>query len=88
LDFIVYSSKCKMLDLDPFNRDAKKFFNPEKYTPCRTHKLLTYVKKVDNIATLHIDDKVIPSYAKKGVSCCYSNVTRKHNEKDPDGGIT
>ncbi|XP_074028453.1 uncharacterized protein isoform X3 [Leptinotarsa decemlineata] len=87
-NFIVSSSMCKILDMEPFNKDAKKFFQLQKYKPCRSKKLMTYVTKTDNIATLHIDKEVVPSYTKKEVSCCYSNITRKYNVTDPDGGIS
>nr|CAI5831950.1 unnamed protein product [Callosobruchus analis] len=60
----------------------------EKYKPCRKQELLTYVTKNDNIATLHIDHELVPSYSSKGVTCCYSNVTRKHNTSNPDGSIS
>ncbi|CAH1973514.1 unnamed protein product [Acanthoscelides obtectus] len=86
--FLISSEKCKIVDLDPFSREAKKYFHPEKYKSCRKHDLLTYVTKNDNIATLHIDHEVAPSYSSKGVKCCYSNVTRKHNISNPDGGIS
>ncbi|KAJ8938491.1 hypothetical protein NQ318_020807 [Aromia moschata] len=87
-NFLVSSSKCKMIDLDPFNKDAKQFFSPEKYKSCRTLELLTYVTKTDNIPTLQIDREIVPSYSNKSVSCCYSNVTRTKSSGNPDGGIT
>nr|CAH7722095.1 unnamed protein product [Callosobruchus chinensis] len=83
--FLVSNEKCKIVDLDPFSSEAKRYFHPEKYKPCRKQELLTYVTKNDNIATLHIDNELVPSYSSKGVTCCYSNVTRKHNSSNPDG---
>ncbi|XP_018561924.1 uncharacterized protein LOC108904037 [Anoplophora glabripennis] len=87
-NFLVSNSKCKMMDLDPFNKDAKKFFRPEKYKPCRTLELLSYLTKNDNTATLHIDKEIVPSYSSDGVSCCYANVTRKISASNPDGHIS
>ncbi|RZB73460.1 uncharacterized protein BDFB_010973, partial [Asbolus verrucosus] len=86
--YLVATSKCKIPDLEPFDPQVKKFYHPEKYTPCRKLELLTYVTKTDNIATLHIDTEIVPSYTKNNVICCYSNITRQENKNNPDDGLT
>lgn len=86
IHFLVSSSKCKMSNLNPFNNDAKKFYEYLKYSPCRDKDLLTYTTVQDNIATLHIDNKMSPSYG-ENLTCCYSNVTRKPDKSSPDSKI-
>ncbi|CAH0555015.1 unnamed protein product [Brassicogethes aeneus] len=91
-NFLISSEKCKIVNLNPFNKYAKKFFKPEKYKACRKQELLTYITKIDNIATLHIDEEILPSYLKKSkkienIKCCYSNVTRAYNAEKPDDKI-
>lgn len=76
-----------MSNLKPFNDDAKKYFHPQKYHSCRKKDLLTYTTVQDNIAKLHIDYKLSPSYA-ENLTCCYSNVTRKINKSSPDSKIS
>ncbi|KAL1498108.1 hypothetical protein ABEB36_008962 [Hypothenemus hampei] len=85
--YLVSSTKCKILDLDPFSEDAKKYFKPLKYKTCTKNDLLTYVTKEDNIATIHIDLEVIRQYTKGSLSCCYSNITRSTSPKNPDDSI-
>lgn len=88
--YLVSSPKCKIVDLEPFNKYAKKYHKPEKYTACRKLELLTYVTKTDGVATLHVDDEIVPSYLRKkssGISCCYSDVHRHSTVKDPDNNV-
>jgi hypothetical protein len=85
--YLVASSKCKIPDLEPLDPQVRKFYHPEKYTPCSKLELLTYVTKIDNIATLHIDTEIVPSYTKNSISCCYANITRQETKSNPDDGI-
>lgn len=85
--YLVSSSKCKIINLNPFSQEAKKYFMPQKYKTCTKNELLTYVTKEDNIATVHIDSEIIPQYTKAPVSCCYSDVTRSTSAKNPDDSI-
>ncbi|XP_030767011.1 uncharacterized protein LOC115890804 isoform X3 [Sitophilus oryzae] len=82
--YIVSSSKCKILNLETFSPDAVKYYKKLKYKACSQNKLLTYVVKENNTATVKIDGNVIDPAV---IRCCYSNVSRKKNEKDPDGSI-
>ncbi|XP_060527922.1 uncharacterized protein LOC132702979 isoform X2 [Cylas formicarius] len=85
--YLVSTSKCKIVDLDPFSKDAKRYFKPLKYKSCSQHRLLTYVTKEDNISTLNVDKDLIPVYTSKDVKCCYSNVTRFVPTNNPDSSI-
>ncbi|KAJ8917607.1 hypothetical protein NQ315_000090 [Exocentrus adspersus] len=80
-NFLVSSSKCRMIDMDPFNKDAKKILSSREVQALSD-------PGNDNIATLHIDKEIVPSYSTKGISCCYANVTRKSSASNPDGGIS
>ncbi|XP_050304843.1 uncharacterized protein LOC126742257 isoform X2 [Anthonomus grandis grandis] len=85
--YLVYSSKCRIINYDPFSNDAKKYFSKRKYKSCTKHELLTYVTKKDNIATVHIKTELIPRYTKFNISCCYSDVHRIPTGKSPDNNI-
>ncbi|XP_019762962.2 uncharacterized protein LOC125502319 isoform X1 [Dendroctonus ponderosae] len=85
--YLVSSSKCKIKNQDPFSSDAKQFLKPSKYKRCTKIPLLTYVTKEDNIATVHVDAKLIPQYTKSTISCCYSDVSRGKPMKNRDDSI-
>ncbi|RZC40976.1 DUF229, Sulfatase, and/or Phosphodiest domain containing protein, partial [Asbolus verrucosus] len=85
--YLVNSFKCKIIDLDPFDAEAKKFHRVEKYVPCSNLELLTYVTKKDNIATLHINTKILPFYSKNEIVCLYANIRRHEEVEDPDNFI-
>lgn len=85
--YLVSSSKCKIIDLDPFSDDAKKYFKPLKYKACTKKDLLTFVTKQDNIATVHINQNVISQYSEGSLKCCYSNVSRAAPDANPDDFI-
>ncbi|CAG9761090.1 unnamed protein product [Ceutorhynchus assimilis] len=86
--YLVSSRKCNIIDIDPFSRDAKKYFQPVKYRSCSKNDLLTYVTKEDNIAVVHIDSEVLTQYTKSPISCCYSDVKRSNSTRNPDGSIS
>ncbi|VEN50264.1 unnamed protein product [Callosobruchus maculatus] len=85
--FLVYSPKCKIVDLDPFNPEAIQFHKVEDYVTCTNEELLTYVTKNDNVARLHINMSVLSSHSHKNVHCCYSNITRNLESQAPDDKI-
>lgn len=86
--YLVNSTKCQIINLNPFNEDAMKFFRPENYESCTDQPLLTYVTKENDVATLHIDNEAMISYAIRGVVCCYAGVIRKISPDEPDDSIT
>ncbi|XP_066253244.1 uncharacterized protein [Euwallacea similis] len=86
-NYLISSSKCKIVNLDVFTSDAKKYFKPLKYKSCTKNELLTYVTKRDNIATVHVNPEIIPQYTNNTLSCCYSDVSRSDSPKNPDDSI-
>ncbi|CAH1972431.1 unnamed protein product [Acanthoscelides obtectus] len=85
--FLVSSSKCKIIDLDPFNDEAMQFHSAKRYQNCTKRQLLTYVTKEDNVATLHINTSLQSAYSLKNIRCCYSNIIRDSDGEYPDTTI-
>lgn len=77
-EYLIKTPQCTILDLDPWNPDARHFYKNESYTSCTSHPLLTSVHMNENntVAILVVDKKLVPKYAKDGVSCCVSSVNR------------
>lgn len=85
--YLVYSSKCIIPNVDPFIKEIKRFYKPQKYYSCRKKELLTYISKDNGTAVLHVDEDITNIYSSEGIKCCYSYVTRAHSESDPDKHI-
>ncbi|CAG9772190.1 unnamed protein product [Ceutorhynchus assimilis] len=86
--YLISNPKCKIIDLDPFSQDAKKYFKPMKYRTCSEKELLTYVTKEDNIAIVHVDSDVLAQYTNESsIACCYSDVRRSNYARNPDDSI-
>ncbi|GJQ85340.1 hypothetical protein Trydic_g12646 [Trypoxylus dichotomus] len=74
--YIIYNSKCRLPDLDPFNRDVIQFHEKKTYVPCTTKDLLTYVENNGSTAIIYINKTVEPHYAITGTTCRLSYVSR------------
>ncbi|GLV32565.1 uncharacterized protein CBL_00725 [Carabus blaptoides fortunei] len=86
--FLVDGPKCRIPDVDPYDKDVRQFIHTVPHISCSKQQLLTYVEKFDGYSTLHVDKHMVSSYSKQGVQCCYSNITRGHNDKKPDDAIS
>ncbi|KAF2883976.1 hypothetical protein ILUMI_22204 [Ignelater luminosus] len=86
-DYLVYSSKCRIPNVDPFNEEVKHLYKIKPYTKCTKLPLLTYITVNETTAVLHINQTAIHHYSQNGVFCCYSSVTRKEDKKNPDATI-
>lgn len=78
MKYLISNSKCKIVDIDPFNEDAKIYYSPIEYKACRSLDLLTYVNKTGNETYIYINNTVLPSYGDGDINCCYSSVIRKN----------
>lgn len=74
--YIIYNSKCRIPDLDPFDRDVIHFHEKKNYVPCTTKDLLTYVVNNGTTAIIYINKTVEPHYAITGTTCRLSYVSR------------
>ncbi|XP_063931645.1 uncharacterized protein LOC135143658 isoform X2 [Zophobas morio] len=82
--YLVDTSKCKILDVDPFDRQVKAYHKKIAYYPCTHKELLTYVTKDNNVTTLHINTKAFPQYQVERATCCSREVRRRMNAYNPD----
>ncbi|XP_044754164.1 uncharacterized protein LOC123313370 [Coccinella septempunctata] len=85
-EYLVNSEKCKIPSHEPFNNETIGLWFPETYKSCVSKPLLTRVKKINNKATLHIEEHLLPLYG-KNVVCCLANILREVDDEFPDDKI-
>lgn len=87
-NYLVYGDNCVIPNIPAFSADVKKFYKSSKYYNCSKHELLTYISKTNGTVQLMINENLIKSYAStSNVTCCYSYIRRKSNDKDPDNNL-
>lgn len=86
-EYLVYSPECKIPNFDPFNKQAMQFYKYEKYVPCNKYKLLSYIEKKNNVATLYINKSSLSSYTRRTMKCCISYINRGGTDSEPDNGF-
>ncbi|KAF2883978.1 hypothetical protein ILUMI_22206 [Ignelater luminosus] len=74
--YVVKSRKCHIPDLDPPKGRILPIVRPKRYIACTTTGLLTYVKKVNNTATLYINESLVKKYTNDSIDCRYRFVER------------
>lgn len=85
--YLVWSHKCQIPNLDPFDESIRKFATHAKPIICSSKPPLTYVTVVHEGAhkyLLKLNTSAVAHYAvhPENVNCCYSVVTRVNG---PDG---
>ena len=87
--YLVYSSKCRIPEVDPWTKEIEHLYRKYDYAPCSIYKPLTYVvNNRGHSAVLHIDREIEPQYSQNGVRCCFSYIFRiKIEGKRPDDTI-
>lgn len=81
------TDECTIPDPDPWNEEAKTFYEKKSYISCNNHKLLTYIVKNTSSAKLYVDKQAKKAYSAKPITCCYLNVTRSEEQAVPDNNI-
>lgn len=78
--YVVWSDKCQIPNLDPFDDSIQKFITRTEPIVCSTKPPLTYTKVAPGGAhhLLKLNSSAVPHYTvnKGNVSCCYSVITR------------
>ncbi|XP_060527044.1 uncharacterized protein LOC132702447 [Cylas formicarius] len=75
--YLIKTSKCKIPDLDPYNRDVAPFVKSEPFLECSALPLLTYIEKTGDSVKLKVNRSVIAFYTLRKISCCYSIILRR-----------
>lgn len=92
--YLVWSEKCKMPSIDPYDREVMQHFKREKYEPCSTSKPLTRVVFNSTTGKYHllINQDQVKYYTKSGgqLDCCYQVIERKSmgEKADQDVGLS
>ncbi|GJQ85337.1 hypothetical protein Trydic_g12644 [Trypoxylus dichotomus] len=86
-DYLVFTPKCMLPDVNAWNNEIKPFYKKLPYVSCSKYKLLTYVVKNDTSAVLYLDSSAKKHYSTKPIKCCYINVTRNEKSSVPDNNI-
>lgn len=86
-DHLVWSSKCRIPNFDPFDESIRKFAIRTKPIVCSKKPPLTYITTVPEAAhkyLLRLNSSLMAHYAvhPENVNCCYSVLTRGNG---PDG---
>ncbi|KAG5888319.1 hypothetical protein JTB14_001306 [Gonioctena quinquepunctata] len=87
INYFINTSKCRIPRSDPFSEDIIEYLVYEKYEPCTTLGLLSYIDKSDGIVSLRINSSLLHQYSSIEVTCCYSNITRINYIDDVDNEI-
>jgi hypothetical protein len=82
--YLVWSSKCQIPDLDPFDESIRKFITRAEPIVCSTKPPLTFTTMVPDGAKhlLKINISAVPHYTvnQGNISCCYSVITRVNSQ--------
>lgn len=90
--YLVDGPHCRIPNVDPYDREVRRFVHAVPHISCSNQQPLTYVTKSEgpndtSTITLNVDKHVIQSYSRTGVQCCYSTIKRGFDEKKPDDAI-
>ncbi|XP_031350916.1 uncharacterized protein LOC116176469 isoform X1 [Photinus pyralis] len=85
--YLVFSPKCKIPNVKPFNKDTDGFNIFSFYQKCTIYPLLSFLTIEKNQAILHINRSAAPFYSPYYISCCYSYIKRSFDVIDPDNKI-
>ncbi|XP_031351270.1 uncharacterized protein LOC116176680 [Photinus pyralis] len=86
-DYLVFSPKCKIPNLQPFNKDTDGFKFNSLYQKCSIYPLLSFLTIENNQAILHINRSAALFYSPHDISCCYSYIKRGSDIDNPDDKI-
>ncbi|KAJ8973661.1 hypothetical protein NQ317_011953 [Molorchus minor] len=74
--YLINTSKCRIPDVDPYNKDVYQYLFKERYIPCTKLGLLTYIEKNDSVVRLRVNTTLLSSYSYFHISCCYYKILR------------
>ncbi|XP_008545568.1 uncharacterized protein LOC103569827 [Microplitis demolitor] len=79
--YLVWSSKCRLLDKDPLDESIREFIQPEYFESCSlTDSLLSsVVKEASGNYSIVINKEIAESY--KILRCCWSSIFKNKSEE-------
>jgi hypothetical protein len=87
--YLVYSPGCRMIDLNPYEKDVMKLFTKESLMKCKEKPLTRiHMNYETNQAVLVVNQTLaVSEYLDRGqkmIDCCYQNIMRSGVNESAD----